>query len=43
MTLQTITVRGSRYVFSQKIPPGLYYWKLESKDELLFLGKFLVK
>lgn len=42
-TLQTISVRGSRYVFSQKIPPGLYYWKLENKDELLHLGKFLVK
>jgi hypothetical protein len=42
-TLQTVSVRGSRYVFSQKIPPGLYYWKLESKDELLYLGKFLVK
>ncbi len=41
--LQTISVRGSRYVFSRKIPPGLYYWKLESKDELLYLGKFLVK
>ncbi len=42
-TLQTISVRGSRYVFLQKIPPGLYYWKLEDKDELLYLGKFFVK
>jgi hypothetical protein len=42
-TLETISVRGSQYVFSQKIPPGLYYWKLESKEELLYLGKFLVK
>jgi hypothetical protein len=42
-TLRTISVRGSRYAFSQKIPPGLYYWKLESKDELLYLGKFIVK
>gem|GEM_PF-591796 len=42
-TLQTISVRGSRYVFSQKIPPGLYYWKLEDNDELLHLGKFFVK
>jgi len=41
-TLHTISVRGSRYVFSKKIPAGLYYWKLESKDELLYLGKFLV-
>lgn len=42
-TLETISVRGPRYIFSQKIPPGLYYWKLENKDELLHLGKFLVK
>lgn len=42
-TLHTISVRGSRYVFSQKFPAGLYYWKLENKDELLYLGKFLVK
>jgi hypothetical protein len=41
--LQAISVRGSRYILVQKFPPGLYYWKLESKDELLYLGKFFVK
>lgn len=42
-TLQTVTVRGSRYEFFRKMPPGLYYWKLENRDELLYLGKFLVE
>jgi hypothetical protein len=41
--IQSISVRESRYVFTQKIPPGLYYWKLESKGELLHVGKFFVK
>lgn len=27
----------------EKLDPGLYYWKLESEEDLLFLGKFLVK
>jgi len=30
-------------VWSQALSPGLYYWKLTSDDELLFVGKFLVK
>jgi len=26
----------------QKLPPGIYYWKLESSRSLLFVGKFFV-
>lgn len=33
----------SRLLLKEKLHPGLYYWKLESKDELLYVGKFLVK
>ena len=25
-----------------KLPPGLYYWKLETQEELLYLGKFTI-
>jgi len=28
--------------FNKKLNTGLYYWKLESEDDLLFVGKFLV-
>lgn len=30
-------------VWNKVLSPGLYYWKLTSEDELLFVGKFLVK
>ena len=39
----TATVSHQRYLFKEKLTPGLYYWKLETKDELLYVGKFLVK
>lgn len=42
-TLHVFTVRNSRYVFAEKVPPGVYYWKLESRDELLYVGKFIVR
>ncbi len=32
-----------RFVLRQRLSPGLYYWKIESKSELLYVGKFLVK
>lgn len=28
--------------FKENLPPGLYYWKLETEDELLYIGKFYV-
>jgi len=36
------TIDSSRFLFTGKLPPGLYYWKLEANDELLYLGKFVV-
>ncbi|MBN1781156.1 hypothetical protein JW948_08540 [bacterium] len=30
----------NRYRFKQKLTPGLYYWKLETADELMHVGKF---
>lgn len=33
----------SPFLFSKKLTPGLYYWKLTTSEELLFVGKFLVK
>jgi hypothetical protein len=32
-----------QYVLAQKLNPGLYYWKIESPSELLYVGKFSVK
>jgi hypothetical protein len=37
------TIRSSHYVLTKRLTPGLYYWKLESHDELLYVGKFLVR
>ena len=42
-TLVSSTVKGNSYTFKKKLSQGLYYWKLESEKELLFVGKFLVK
>jgi len=36
-------VDTTQFVLTKKIDPGLYYWKLESDDELLYLGKFFVR
>lgn len=32
----------SEFSFTQPLPPGLYYWKLETDEELLQVGKFTV-
>ena len=37
------TTDKNQFKLSKKLNPGLYYWKLESEEDLLFLGKFLVK
>ena len=34
---------GNQFFLQKKLNPGLYYWKLESEEDLLFLGKFIVK
>lgn len=31
------------FKLTKKLSPGLYYWKLESKDDLLRVGKFYIK
>ncbi len=28
--------------FTETFPPGLYYWKLETASDLLYLGKFII-
>jgi len=32
----------NQFILLEKIESGLYYWKLESEEELLYLGKFFV-
>ena len=41
--LKNIRLKQSKFLFSVKLNPGLYYWKLQRKDELLYVGKFFVK
>lgn len=36
-------VTGSRFVLKERLSPGLYYWKLEDHQDLLYIGKFFVK
>ena len=35
-------VEDAVFKYSDPLDPGLYYWKLENEDELLYLGKFFV-
>ena len=37
------TTHKNQFKLSKKLNPGLYYWKLESEEDLLFLGKFVVR
>ncbi len=41
--LKAITLNKSKFFFSGKLDRGLYYWKLEHKEELLYVGKFFVR
>lgn len=36
-------VKGNRFVFKQTLTPGLYYWKLENHEDLLYIGKFFIR
>jgi hypothetical protein len=36
-------VRGSMVEVRKDFSPGLYYWKLESNDDLVYVGTFVVK
>jgi len=40
--IRRIPVEDNQYKFKEKLEPGLYYWKLESAEEMLYVGKFLV-
>ena len=40
--LHPVPVQGNHLTFREKLAPGLCYWKLESKEELLHVGKFYV-
>lgn len=36
-------VRGGRFTLKERLGPGLYYWKLEDHQDLLYIGKFFIK
>lgn len=36
-------VTGGRFILKERLSPGLYYWKLEDHQDLLYIGKFFVK
>lgn len=36
-------VEGNRFTAPAALQPGLYYWKLETADDLLHVGKFLIR
>ncbi len=40
---KVVSVRTSAYDLQNEFADGLYYWKLEARGELLYVGKFLVK
>jgi hypothetical protein len=40
--LYTYPVQGSWFDFNETLAPGLYYWKLENQNELLYVGKFFI-
>lgn len=42
-TVFTSTTEASNLTMKRNLVPGLYYWKLETDEELLFVGKFIVK
>lgn len=42
-TLLSVPAVTTTYTAQRKFAPGLYYWKLETEDELIYVGKFLVK
>jgi hypothetical protein len=40
--LYTSAIQGNSFEFTGRLDPGLYYWKIESKNELLYVGKFFI-
>ncbi|MFQ5616118.1 MAG: hypothetical protein ACE5GO_06630, partial [Anaerolineales bacterium] len=41
--LYSFQINGNRLAFDEKLQPGLYYWAVLSKGEMIYLGKFIVK
>jgi hypothetical protein len=41
--IHTHTVARGIYELKKNLDPGLYYWTIEARGEMLFLGKFFVK
>lgn len=41
--LYTFKAKGSKVEFIGNLSPGLYYWKLEDKENLYHVGKFLIE
>jgi hypothetical protein len=35
-------IKENKYLLKRRLSPGLYYWKLENKNDLLYIGKFFV-
>jgi hypothetical protein len=40
--LYQYAVKGKSFEFRGNLQPGLYYWKIESQNELLYVGKFFI-
>ncbi len=40
--LLSLSTEQNSLTLKRKLPPGLYYWKLETEEELMAVGKFLV-
>ena len=36
------TPTDNQFVLTEDLAPGLYYWKLETEEELIYLGRFFV-
>ncbi len=43
VTVYSAKARKPPFVVARLTPPGLYYWKLQSAEEILYVGKFLVR
>ena len=40
--LLSFALSANQVLVTEKLDPGLYYWKLESEEDLLYWGKFVV-
>lgn len=36
-------ITDNKAILYKKLQPGLYYWKIEAENDLLFLGKFIIR